>query len=375
MAQLLTATSFFGAPLYAYAILFRIKSFLRQKINFYNLTWQYLALCYFLCHGLIFSGSLFANKTALFSLFFVFISFNLIQSCRDYKKRALAAYTTVLIFSVLFCLYGTYEALLGPLGFPDFFYPLRNNSAFVTAYDTPDATRQFIRGGWQSGVGIRANGFYSEPSHAAPLILAILAGIHFAKTVKLKLILFIIVVFYSGLSFSRTNWLILIIGLGLLYLPPALRKSFIILTAVSGLVGLIVMQDFVSDFDLSILERLSSTYSGLTIWIGNPIFGIGTAELKLKINEMTFGTTSHTSLIHSGQVAILASTGLVGLILIYGNLLNLVKQIKITNPKIFWLIITITLISHFFYQIIYFSSFYIVVSALIINVSHSTKKE
>jgi hypothetical protein len=368
IAQLLTATSLFGIPLYAIGVLIRIKSFFRQKIYLHELVWIYTAVFYFLCHGLIFSNSLIANRTLIFIILFIFLSICIINSFKKKKEIILVFYKTVLIFSGLFCLYGIYEVTMGPLGFPDFFHIFRNNTTFVESYDTPDGTRQFLRGGWTGNTfQIRANGFYSEPSHAAPIILVLIASIYFSKNSFNKLSIFLIVSLYVGYSLSRTNWLLTFVGFGIIFLPIIIQKLFLLIIFISGILGLYIMQNYVSDYDLSILERLSSTYSGLKIWSEYPFFGIGSVELEATINELTFGTDAHTTIIHSGIVNIMASNGLIGLFLIYGNLRNLFKRLQNMDFTIFLLVLSITMIAHFFYQILIFPAYYTVIIALILK--------
>jgi hypothetical protein len=367
ISQLLTATSLFGIPLYAIGILIRIKSFFIHQIQIRELVWIFTAVFYFLCHGLIISNSLMDNRIMIFIILFIFLSICIIDSLKNKKDIILIFYKTVLIFSGLFCLYGIYEVTMGPFGFPDFFYIFRNNSTFVSSYDTADGTRQFLRGGWAGTSQIRANGFYSEPSHAAPIILALIAGIYFSKNSLNKFSIFLIVFLYASYSFSRTNWLLTFVGIGIIFLPIIIQKLFLLIIFLSGILGLYIMQDYLSEYDLSILERLSSTYSGLKIWSEYPFFGIGSFELKTKISELTFGTNAHTSIIHSGIVHIMASNGLIGLFLIYGNLRNLIKRLKNMDFTIFLLVLCLTVISHFFYQILIFPAYYTVVTALILK--------
>lgn len=287
-----------------------------------------------------------------------------------YSKNLAERYTTtIFIFTLCYFSYGIYEVVAQRIGFPDFFHVFRNNPMFVISYDSIDGASRFVMGGWATGWiegnFARANGFYSEPSHAGFLILYFVIYLYCRYVTKLTSL---VGFSYVLMSLSRTNWIIYLVAKFISNL--SLRKTYY-LVAIQFLIALIslsFLEIALDDYDLSIIERLGSIFIGIRIWLENFLFGAGPSVVQKYVSQATMFTETHSSIILSGLISKLADWGLVGTLLIYclfkTSLLDFIDDKK---SKL--LVINGSIIAFFLYDILFFIStyFYLVAMVLLLN--------
>ena len=216
----------------------------------------------------------------------------------------------------------------------------------------------------------RANGFYSEPSHAGFIALYFVVYVHCRYVSKLTST---VGFSYVLLSLSRTNWLIYLVAKVIVNLSAAKIYYLIVFQVILALAALTFIDIVLGSYDLSILERLGSIFIGIRIWFDNFLFGAGPSIVSSYVSEATLMTKTHSSIILSGLISKLASWGLLGTGLIYGlfktSLLNFVQDTKFKL-----LILNCSILAFFMYDILFFVSTYFYLVAMVLLANERTSR-
>lgn len=185
----------------------------------------------------------------------------------------------------------------------------------------------------------RASGTFDDPNVTASFLivgLIIAIGILiFAKINKLtKIILGIVsLITVAGVivTFSRSGWLALIIGIFVLFMffkrkvlvliPITIVSVIIILVILVTPYSDFVISRFVSIFDVfkdpSILTRIGMGLSGLEMFKDSPVFGMGYRSYPVLydyyINPITPNFLLHVKEPHTLYITLLAENGIIGL--------------------------------------------------------------
>ncbi len=195
-----------------------------------------------------------------------FVQGNAFMACLYWLRRILVA----------LALYGIYQLPAKILGLPLFLDWLRNNRSFdIYHYDTA---------GWVNLV--RATSIYAEPSQCTvPILVLMLLNIYLPVRRYSKAIVWIVVVLFTILTFSRTTWIAIIalIVAGLIAKTRILQRQSqhitisvaVLLLAVTLIMPTWAFYSANYKADLSRQERAGSVVIGLNLIIEHPWLGSG----------------------------------------------------------------------------------------------------
>lgn len=152
------------------------------------------------------------------------------------------------------------------------------------------------------------------------------------------------------LTFSRSAWLVGLLGIAWVYIPTRLKKPYVIFSILVFLMGIFLVRDFAGTSE-SVIVREQLNNAAISMWRQSPILGVGLGNFLVNLPKVLPSRTVYfLQPVHNIYLLILSETGVIGLGIFLFLILYIFKnfQLPISNfPFPFFSLLLLGLVDHY----------------------------